>query len=132
MHIITEEIQEEIKPKKSWKYSSWIDNASRSPYFESFKVYIIRCYDEYESFIKIGKTYTSVEARFTKHKDFPYQFEIIKIISFEDGKLCSDFEVQLHKENKKLQYYPLQRFAGDTECFYMQILEKKDICQIIK
>lgn len=129
MEIITEEVKTK---EKSWKYSSWVDSAKRSPYFTGFKIYIIHCFDEFEHFIKIGKTYTSVKDRFEKHKDFPYQYEILKEIDFKDGRECSDLEMKLHRENKEDQYYPLKRFGGDTECFYMRILDKKDICQIIK
>lgn len=39
--------------KKSWDYTSWEDQAKASFYFDSFKVYIVEMYDEYEKFIKI-------------------------------------------------------------------------------
>lgn len=106
---------------KHWSYSDWGERALSSPNFESFKVYVVKLFDEYESFIKIGKTYTSTSLRFT-YSELPYDFTIIKEYEYSNAKQCSIIEKELHKKYKNLQYYPLKRFAGDNECFELSIL----------
>ena len=105
-----------------WSYSKWGEDALSSPNFDSFKVYVVQLYDEYESFIKIGKTYTTTNLRFT-YKPLPYNFTIIKEYVYSNAKQCSKIEKELHKKYKNLQYYPLKTFAGDYECFELSILE---------
>ncbi len=39
--------------QKRWSYTSWEDSAKTSFNFDSFKVYVIEVFSEYESFIKI-------------------------------------------------------------------------------
>jgi hypothetical protein len=58
---------DEANSGSSWKYSDWCKLASKSKYFDSYKVYIIRCFNEDEEFIKIGKTYRTVSLRFSRH-----------------------------------------------------------------
>ena len=45
-------------------YSDWTNAAINSKSFESFKVYIIRCYNDNEEFIKIGRTFSKLKKRF--------------------------------------------------------------------
>lgn len=108
--------------EKSWSYSSWENRAKASFNFDSYKVYVIRCYSEHESFLKIGKTFTTIQKRFSE-ESLPYKYEIIKEYIFENGKDCSNFEKELHKKYKTLQYYPLTDFPGCYECFEENVLK---------
>ncbi len=100
----------------TWRYSEWETKGLKSKYFDSFKVYIIKCYNKNESFYKIGKTYTTVGRRFKSTISLPYQWEIIKTYAGDARTIC-ELENKLHKENKKFKYIPKIFFNGITECF---------------
>lgn len=85
-------------------------------------LYIIRIFDEFESFIKIGKTYNGINGRFKPNSwNLPYCFEVIKIIegSYEDIYLQ---EIKMIKDLSKYKYTPIKKFNGKTECFSEDVL----------
>ena len=98
-----------------WSITNWEDNSKTSKYFDSFKVYIVKCWDENEEFYKIGRTFTTVKKRYKGH--IPYNYEEVKIYEFEDAKEAFDLEVVLKRENKNNRYDPLKNFHGKRECF---------------
>lgn len=108
------------KKNNNWNYSSWEKSALSSKSFDSFKIYFIECYDDSERFIKVGKTYTTLERRFNKN-NLPYDYKVIKEIIFKNSKQCSEYEHMLHKKLKQLKYNPLKKFNGYNECFQMLI-----------
>ena len=81
--------------------------------FDSFKLYIIRCYDNKESFIKIGKTFGALKERFRK---FPYKTEVIGIV-VGSARYISDMEVRALGKYKGTEYHPLKKMDGCNECF---------------
>lgn len=97
-----------------WSLQMWEDSAKRSNNFDSFKVYIIRCWDEEEEFYKIGRTFTTVEERYKNR--FKYNYEIINqiVMTSED---CYQKEIELRQNNKSNKYTPLKKFNGYTECY---------------
>ena len=99
----------------AWSYTDWEKAGNISKNFSGFKVYIIRCYNEEESFLKIGKTYTSIKTRFNG-KQLPYSYEVLKV--FEGKALeMSELEVSLQNLNKEFKYLTKLDFAGKYECF---------------
>lgn len=107
----------------SFKFKEWVIKANKSKNFHSFKIYVIKCFDNNgEEFIKIGKTYREVKDRFVGN--FPYNYEIIKEIIFEDGLECCNYEVELHNKFTDHSYSPSKKFGGSTECFSIEILNK--------
>jgi hypothetical protein len=99
-----------------WTDISWINSAKHSVRFESFKVYIIKCWNDDEIFYKIGKTYQTIKSRFNGIKNMPYNYDIIKI--FEgDGDSMSYLERFLQKMNKIDKYLPIKTFGGRYECY---------------
>ena len=105
------------KNNNGWRYDEWNNHSKNSKCFDSFKVYIIKCWNENEEFYKIGKTYLKIENRFNSKNKMPYDYEIIKIIKNDDANFISKLEKRLHKIYKKFQYNPKLKFAGMTECF---------------
>jgi hypothetical protein len=102
--------------------NQWIDFCTKKSSYEP-KIYIIKCFDKNEKFIKIGITTTSVHNRFRNYKkQLPYSYEILK-----ETKGSSDFvwdkEKELHKLCRPFQYKPLNYFQGETECFSLECLE---------
>ncbi len=106
-----------------WKDSDWYEKAKNSKHFDSFKVYIIECWDDKEHFYKIGKTFRTLEGRLPNHKErMPYKYKVIDIFDFkelsvESAKKASILERKLKEENKNNKYLPLQNIRGKFECF---------------
>jgi hypothetical protein len=98
----------------SWTKENWVLSANKSKKFDSFKLYIIKCYNDNESFYKVGRTYNKLYKRFTQ---IPYNVEIIRIIESEDGGYIFDLEKRLKQKYKRLKYLPKINFGGKHECF---------------
>jgi hypothetical protein len=80
-----------------------------------YTVYVIRAYNDTESFNKIGVTHTKVSHRFSPAK-MPYNYEVLKTVSVNKYKACY-LEHWLHDVFAKYSYIPLIDFRGWTECF---------------
>lgn len=103
---------------RGWTYTNWENAAKQSKYFDSFKVYIIKCYNENETFYKVGKTFMTIKKRFKSKINMPYKFEIIKIFeSKTEAKKISMLEHQILSLNKNDKYVPKIYFKGINECF---------------
>lgn len=98
-----------------WSYSGWTKAGEESNYFDGYKVYVVRCYNDTEEFYKIGKTYNPVWLRFSRGQ-VPYEYEVVKTIE-GSGRFICELEEELLKMNFKYKYMPVLRFAGDNECF---------------
>ncbi len=100
-----------------WTHTAWEKAGNASKHFESFKVYVIRCYNEEESFFKIGKTFNTLESRLANNTSkLPYTYKVLKVIEGE-AKEISKLEHKLHKLNKEYKYLPAKEFGGRFECF---------------
>ena len=108
-----------IKSKEvySWKHSDWEKCSKKSKFFKGFTVYIIKCYNEDETFYKIGKTFRKLNKRFDSKKAMPYFWEVVKEFSFNNSKEASNFEVVLHNKNKDYKHFPKKSFCGSKECY---------------
>lgn len=84
-------------------------------------VYIIRCFNKNENFIKIGITANSISKRFHS-TTLPYLYEVIKEIK-GTASFVWDTEKKLHKNFKNFIYTPKLHFDGETECFNISILD---------
>lgn len=100
---------------KTWSYTNWQAAAECSKKFDSYKVYIIRCWNEEEEFYKIGRTYQKVKNRFSGN--IPYNYKVIKKIVFKDARECCEYENYLQELNKNNAYLPIKSFKGMYECF---------------
>jgi hypothetical protein len=79
-----------------WTLTNWINKASFSKNFDSFKVYIIKVFDDIEIFYKIGRTYNTLHKRFIFSKTLPYKYEICKIYEGEAEEIFN-LETKLKK-----------------------------------
>ncbi len=77
-------------------------------------LYIVRLYDEYEDFYKIGAT-TDITRRMGQ---IPYKHEIIKVVNTNMYDAYY-MEYELHKKHASVKYIPLKIFDGYTECFWI-------------
>ena len=85
--------------------------------FESFNkdlytLYIVRLYDETESFYKIGVT--SRENPYDRFSVYPYEKDIICLYQHPSSHLIMDLESKCISLETK--YLPIKDFAGKSEC----------------
>ena len=107
-----------------WYYEEWEEKAKKSKYFDSFKVYIIECWNENERFFKIGRTFRTVYNRFFHKSILPYHFNILKQITGTAEEIC-ELELKLKKLNKNNKYLPKLHFFGKYECYKQIIIENE-------
>lgn len=98
-----------------WAPTEWKEAAKISKHFDSFKVYIIECWLGNERFLKIGRTFNTVEKRFLTN-DFPYNYKVLAIYKGTAEYVCK-LEKELHKQNAEYVYKPNRKFSGSTEAF---------------
>lgn len=80
------------------------------------RLYFIRCFNETESFYKIGITSNTIKVRFCGNISMPYNYEVLKDITGDPIEIF-DLENRLLKEQHKYKYQPKISFGGETECF---------------
>ena len=110
-------------PPTGWTKTEWINFCNKK--LKTSILYIIRCFNENEEFIKIGITTNSVHRRFTTNK-MPYSYEVIKELKGSPDFIF-DKEHELHRFYKDSSYKPLIYFHGNTECFNISILSSISI-----
>lgn len=98
-----------------WSLTEWKERIN-SKYFDSFKVYIIKCWDENEEFYKIGRTCYKINKRFNGKTLMPYKYKILKEFIGDSDKIFK-LEQDLKNQNKKHKYIPKIKFRGMYECF---------------
>ena len=104
-----------------WSYADWENRGKSSKNFDSFKVYIIKCWNDVETFYKIGKTYVPIEIRFKNNTEMPYKWELVQ--KYEgDALAMSKLEKKLQSEHKEYSYVPKLTFGGKYECFSSVVL----------
>lgn len=88
--------------------------------------YVIQCYDEHESFYKLGITSKTVKQRYNKH-NLPYRYTII--LEYKDtAENVWDLEYMFKQKFKNYYYKPIQNFKGSsTETFKLEKQQLKDI-----
>lgn len=107
-----------LKGFSTWSYSDWKHAGEVSNRFDSFKLYIIECTKDDESFIKIGKTFLSVGQRFRNNVMMPYEWKLVKEIT-GSAEFISSLEEELHRnmKNAGYSYTPSLSFDGSSECY---------------
>lgn len=94
----------------------------RSDWFSKYNgkevsLYVLKCFNENETFYKIGIT-GNIKLRYDGKKKLPYNFEIVKQIDSFDVDYIWKLEKKLLLENKEFKYQPLIKFGGSKyECF---------------
>lgn len=90
--------------------------------------YLIKLYNETESFYKLGISYIDINNKVRRYRDYKklgYNIEQIKLLQFEDFMQCRDFETKMKHIIKNSIYMPNNWTSnGTTECFKDAILPK--------
>lgn len=96
-----------------FKKSTFINNCKNNKGI----LYILLCYDEKETFIKIGITSKSVKQRYKNKTEMPYNYKIILELKHNPSYIY-DLETFLKEKLKINRYNPNKPFDGaKTECF---------------
>jgi len=99
-----------------WTDSKWEKQGNNSKHFEGFKLYILRCYNDTESFIKVGKTFRSIALRYKNKEKLPYEYEVLKVVEGSASHI-SKLEREIQNSNLEYKYEPSIFFKGFSECF---------------
>lgn len=85
-------------------------------------IYVLKIYNEKESFFKIGITNRSVKKRFNSRRTMPYNYEILFVKENKNNPECI-FNAELNLLNKynNFKYTPYKKFSGYTECFTLDL-----------
>lgn len=113
-----------------WNCNKWIDTAKKSLKFDSFKFYLIRCWNENEEFYKIGRTFKSIEERFKYKKEMPYNYEVIYSI-YSDPEYIFKLEILIKSRFSMNKYNPNLSFHGKRECLNIN-LDKEQLINSMK
>ena len=97
------------------EYVKYCEKSGRKPY-----VYIIKCNNEKEKFVKIGMCSTRLSKRFSSM--IPYEYQVVGKIT-GTPEFVYDMEKILHERYEEYEYIPLIDFPGKTECFDIKILD---------
>lgn len=113
------------KCANGWGYSRWAELGAKSPSFDSYKVYVIKCYCEEtkEEFMKIGKTYRTVHNRY-RECHIPYGWELLKEIKGDAREMSIlERDIQQRLKMEGMKYKPTKKFDGMHECFTVDTLD---------
>lgn len=105
-----------------WGLSDWIKLSENSSEFSEYKVYIIKCSSDTESFIKIGRTFKELKNRFCSKLSMPYLYEVISEVPDNPFRIFK-LENKLKKMCKEFSYTPINSFSGMHECFSLEALD---------
>lgn len=114
----------QVKSRKhhgGWSYSEWEKAGLASDNFVGFQLYILKCWNDTEEFIKIGKTFVPIAKRFCTKMHMPYKYQILEH-RFGTAQEISDLEKALQAKIKKFKYIPTIAFNGKQECFSVKAL----------
>lgn len=89
-------------------------------------VYIIKLSNEYEAFIKVGIT-SDIKKRFKSFEKIGYNVGIIYVEEYSNRSKAYRREGLYHRRLDKYSYTPKTLFAGYTECFGIDSIERINI-----
>lgn len=104
-----------INTSRGWSLKDWENKLNKVPGSKPI-IYVIKCFNKNETFIKIGITMRSVKKRFSNKTLMPYSFEIL-LEKTAEPDVIFNAEILIKKEMKEKKYLPLIKFSGYNECF---------------
>lgn len=85
-------------------------------------LYILKCYNPQEEFVKIGITSKNIKERYRSKKLMPYEYEILKQYEYSNKQIPFLLEKHLLEKFKAKKYIPNISFGGSKkECFRIRI-----------
>lgn len=108
----------------TFSYSGWKKQGEHSKYFDSFKLYLLKCWNKDETFYKVGRTFRKIKERFNCKYFMPYEFIIEDVIQSSAENIC----LLEHKvKTSYSKYTPKIKFPGYNECIKEKVDLKKEL-----
>ena len=105
-----------------WSFTNWIKKVEKNEKAKP-KLYILKCYNDLESFIKIGITIHPIKIRYAGKRELPYDYDIL-LIKEDNIRNILNLEKITKKEFKHFKYVPEIEFNGMTECYNIKYNDK--------
>lgn len=103
----------------SFNWESWSKVNPEKPGI----IYLLKCYNEKEVFLKLGITSLSIKKRYIGKLRMPYKYEVIFQLSYPNKKSIWDLENDIKNTTDRV-YNPLIPFKGSvSECFPIEAQE---------
>jgi hypothetical protein len=112
--------EKNMNSEHGFSLKSWDKQILKNPNSNP-KLYILKCHNENEKFIKVGITLNDVKVRFYG-KRMPYKYEILSEITNSSDYIFNT-EKTIHKNFKSKKYNPLLKFPGKGECYNIDELD---------
>lgn len=84
------------------------------------QLYLINCFNESESFYKVGITTHSIKERYRKTGSMPYEYDVVDVYQGV-GSDVFNCEKELFRRGHDDKYVPILYFQGNTECFSINL-----------
>jgi len=123
MFLLGKGCQRCANEKKGHSRTAWSKAAEGNPGI----LYILRCSDDMETFLKVGITCHTVKIRYKSGLRLPYNYEVLYSVEDMDRDKIWNLEKTLHRKIGNYKYKPNKSFDGMYECFTMDglgLLEK--------
>lgn len=104
-----------VDNSRGWSLSDWENKLKKIPDSKAI-LYVIECYDDDETFIKVGITMRSIKKRFCNKVLMPYKYKILLEIS-DLPNIIFNTEIEIKRKLKLEKYRPMVKFSGYHECF---------------
>lgn len=116
------------KNSYGWSISNWknklLNNQKAKP-----KLYVLKCFNNKEEFIKIGITIHDIKIRYIGKREMPYNYDILFELK-KDIESILRLELESKKIFKNIKYSPKINFNGISECY--NINNKNEIINWLK
>ena len=103
-----------INTSRGWSLTNWENKLKKTN--SKPILYVIKCFNENETFIKIGITMRSIKKRFCNKTLMPYDFKILLEMT-ELPNIIFNTEIEVKQILKTEKYKPSIKFSGWNECF---------------
>jgi len=87
-----------IETSRGWSLTDWENKLKKTPNAKPM-LYVIKCYNDEESFIKMGITMRSIKKRFCNKTLMPYNFKTLLEIT-ESSNIIFNTEIEIKQELK--------------------------------
>ncbi len=119
-HLLGKGCQRCANEKRGWNRSKWAKAAEG----KLGVLYVLKCADDNETFIKVSITTQTVKVRFRDKTRMPYKYEVLYSVEDSDRNKLWNLEKQIHREIGMHKYVPKINFEGMYECFTLDSIEK--------
>jgi hypothetical protein len=113
----------ELATKNSygWSLNQWTNKIALDTNATP-RLYVLKCYNDFEEFIKIGITMRTIKKRYHSKTSMPYNYDVLLDIENDSTSIFKK-EKELIKILKEFKYSPKLKFNGKNECFIIKSTE---------